>query len=202
MDNTTQEPNDTTAQTTSGKLKYIDLCYNPEGDLCVQPQTLGEAEPSRSTQLLPLPRIAASLMTGTISMAEMFWREHERCLAVCLLLSPNLDRWLAGLPRQQSGPQSVAWSLQPDDASLFPAGSHVAGSWQCVVDPTDDEVESILPQFSGVHFVVGLGHDQTPRNLWAFVRVSGKLKPISPHDITADDTGITVEQAQERITLV
>ena len=201
MHNNPQQPNDTTAAT-NDHLKYIDLSYSPEGELCVRPQALPEAASPSLPQHSPLPRIASSLMTGMVTMAEMFWHEHQRCLAVCLLLGPDLDRWLAGLPRQQSGPDSVAWSLRPDDADLFPAGSHVAGSWQCVVDPTDDEVESMMPMFSGVHFVVGLGHKQAPRNLWAYVRVNGKLRSISPLDITADDTGITAEQAQERITLV
>lgn len=199
---TTASPTDTV------NLKYIDLAYNPDGTLCVSTQIhegvdhMVQTSAAAEHHSEPLPRISSSLFMRTIALAEGFWREHQRCLATCLLLSPDLDQWYIGVPRQRSGHQGVSWALGPEDADLFPTGCHIAGSWQYTMDATFDEIESMMPTYPGIHFVSALGEDDEPRSLWAAIRVKGQLLPVNPIDITADDTEILLEQAMDRITLV
>ena len=210
---TTKPDPDTTpkSETKRQPIPLIRLTFSPFKGLFVGPN---EA-PEEVELMKPLPRIGTALQTRAATLAETHWQHHRRCLALCLLL--DCDRrgsfqgglpgagcrgWSLMIPRQESGVEACAWSVQEQDLDLLPEGHRLAGSWQTVVGQLDDaEIDSMIPQHDGIHLMTAMRPGSDTRRVCMFARARGRLHSIQPQQIMADDITAQLDEAADRITL-
>jgi hypothetical protein len=170
------------------------LVPGEEGRLLIQPL-------AATGTPFPLPRMPTTLMYWCTTLATRFRRQHHACLAVVLLLDPELRRWSPHLPSQTCGRRELRWTLRASDYTELPDRLLVAGSFQSAPAGGLLDAHRRAPSFDGVHVVdqrrpAGRGRRRTT----LFVRAAGREASLAdPAAFTVDDVDAALRDAAARI---
>ena len=161
------------------------------------PQVMPVAAPSQPA--FPLPPLGYSQLHWLTALAQLFYRQQQRCLAVLLMLETSPPRWaLPVLPFQRCSSRGAAWQLTTDVLADRPRSEVLAGSFQVSTRPPAD-APTLVPPYDGLHLVYLLQESTTPLRL--FLRCSGQLVAEAPHTWLMDDWQLALERSRERMML-
>src|SRR4051812_43022528 len=87
--------------------RLVRLTTDAAGHVLVNPAGEGVSPPG--VEPFPLPRLPLGVLHWCSAVAALARARHRACLAVVLLLDPELRRWVPTLPTQACSRRGVRW---------------------------------------------------------------------------------------------
>jgi hypothetical protein len=146
-----------------------------------------EGDPANdSIEPFLLPSFPLSQEGWLIGLAHHFYKFHRHGLAVLLLMDVTSQRWIKPLiPTQRCTLEGASFRVLAEDLDEVRPFVRIAGSflWSAALD--ENEAESMVPPFDGLHLIYWPRGKTLSRHL--FLRVEGVIQSIDPATLIFDD---------------
>jgi hypothetical protein len=149
-----------------------------------------------------LPQISQSLTDWCAFTTMRFWHDHQRALALLLLLDLPSRQWAAAIPAQHCSKHASCWSAAKADFPQFPPNSVLAGSYQSRILCSGEEPSDCPPPHDGLHFVQMLDSHSQAQVIWSFIRAQNQTRSVDGSSVILDDWAAAIDQAMPRLTLL
>jgi hypothetical protein len=149
-------------------------------------------------QSFPLPPFPSSQCRWISRLADLFYRQHGRCMAVSLML--DQQRWLRPqIPTQRCDKDGVSWCYRPEDYADRPASVMLGGSYQTAIITSVDEVLARVPQHDGLHMLCAITGSEPM--LYAVLTINSETRIAAPGQFMTDDWLATLDHHTERMII-
>jgi hypothetical protein len=134
----------------------------------------------------PLPAFPVSMEGWLMALAHHFYNFHRHGLALLMLVDVNTHLWSNPIvPTQRCSLEGASFRVLPEDLAELKPTLRVAGSFQWGATFSEDDAESMVPAFDGLHLIYWRREKTFSKHL--FLRVEGVVQHIDPATVIFDD---------------